>query len=118
MKWLRIPLFYIGVARFGRRKPELRAPALKIGSHGCAHAPLAGEVMAMAKPTTERGKLYPPPPYTRWDQRGRPVLQATLKLPDGTTVRAMLNTDDRKIALQRMQLIVVSLLREWAPSRK
>jgi hypothetical protein len=52
------------------------------------------------------------PPYMRWDQRGRPVLQATLKLPDGTTVRAMLNTDDRKIAVQRMQLIVVLLVRD------
>jgi hypothetical protein len=31
------------------------------------------------------------PPYMRWDQRGRPVLQATLKLPDGTAFRAMLN---------------------------
>jgi hypothetical protein len=50
------------------------------------------------------------PPYMRWDQRGRPVLQATLKLPDGTTVRAMLNTDDRKIAVRRMQLIVVLLV--------
>ncbi len=52
------------------------------------------------------------PPYMRWDQRGRPVLQATLKLPDGTTVRAMLNTDDRKIAVRRMQLIVVLLVRD------
>jgi hypothetical protein len=50
------------------------------------------------------------PPYMRWDQRGRPVLQATLKLPGGTTVRAMLNTDDRKIAVRRMQLIVVLLV--------
>ena len=52
------------------------------------------------------------PPYMRWDQRGRPVLQATLKLPDGTTVRAMLNTDDRKIAVQTMRLIVVLLVRD------
>jgi hypothetical protein len=52
------------------------------------------------------------PPYMRWDQRGRPVLQATLKLPDGTTVRAMLNTDDRKIAVRRMRLIVVLLVRD------
>ena len=75
-----------------------------------AHAPPAGlgdEVMTMAKPTTELGERCPPPPYTRWDQRGKPVLQASLKLPDGTTFRAMLNTDDRKIAMRRMQLIVV-----------
>jgi hypothetical protein len=52
------------------------------------------------------------PPYMRWDQRGRPVLQATLDLPNGTTVRAMLNTDDRKIAVRRMQLIVVLLVRD------
>jgi hypothetical protein len=52
------------------------------------------------------------PPYMRWDQRGRSVLQATLKLPDGTAVRAMLNTDDRKIAVRRMQLIVVLLVRD------
>ena len=38
----------------------------------------------MAKPTTELGQRCPPPPYTRWDQRGKPVLQASLKLPDGT----------------------------------
>jgi hypothetical protein len=50
------------------------------------------------------------PPYMRWDQRGRPVLQATLKLPDSTEFRAMLNTDDRKIAGRRMQLIVVLLV--------
>jgi hypothetical protein len=52
------------------------------------------------------------PPYMRWDQRGRPVLQATLKLPDSTEFRAMLNTDDRKIAVRRMQLIVVLLVRD------
>ena len=75
-----------------------------------AHAPPAGlgdEVMTMAKPTTELGQRCPPPPYTRWDQRGKPVLQASLKFPDGTTFRAILNTDDRKIAMRRMQLIVV-----------
>ena len=66
----------------------------------------------MAKPTTELGQRCPPPPYTRWDQRGKPVLQASLKLPDGTTFRAMLNTDDRKIAVRRMQLIVVLLVRD------
>ena len=80
-----------------------------------AHVPPAGlgdEVMTMAKPTTELGQRCPPPPYTRWDQRGKPVLQASLKLPDGTTFRAMLNTDDRKIAMRRMQLIVVLLVRD------
>ena len=65
----------------------------------------------MAKPTTGLGQRCPPPPYTRWDQRGKPVFQASLKLPDGTTFRAMLNTDDRKIAMRRMQLIVVLLVR-------
>jgi hypothetical protein len=48
----------------------------------------------------------------RWDQRGQTVLQATLKLPDGTAFRAMLNTDDRKVAVRRMQLIVVLLVRD------
>jgi hypothetical protein len=52
----------------------------------------------MSKPTTELGQRCPPPPYTRWDQRGKPVLQASLKLPDGTTFRAMLN---RRQALKR-----------------
>ena len=60
----------------------------------------------------EMAKERRAPPYMRWDQRGRPVLQATLKLPDGTTVRAMLNTDDRKIAVRRMRLIVVLLVRD------
>jgi hypothetical protein len=66
----------------------------------------------MAKPKTELVQRCPPPPYTRWDQRGKPVLQASLKLPDGTTFRAMLNTDDRKIAMRRMQLIVVLLVHD------
>jgi hypothetical protein len=48
----------------------------------------------------------------RWDQRGRPVLQATLKLRDSTEFRAMLNTGDREIAVRRMQLIVVLLVRD------
>jgi hypothetical protein len=64
----------------------------------------------MPRKRSEWAERCPAPPYTRWDQRGRPVLQATLKLPDGTTVRAMLNTDDRKIAVQRMRLIVVLLV--------
>jgi hypothetical protein len=48
----------------------------------------------------------------RWDQRSRRVLQATLNLPNGTIFRAMLNTDDCKIAVRRMQLIVVLLVRD------
>ena len=79
--------------------------AAAVPAHVCSSIERQVEEVDMAK---ERRA----PPYMRWDQRGRPVLQATLKLPDGTTVRAMLNTDDRKIAVRRMQLIVVLLVRD------
>jgi hypothetical protein len=39
----------------------------------------------MSKPKTELGQRCPPPPYTRWDQRGKPVLLSYLKtLPSDT----------------------------------
>ena len=36
----------------------------------------------MAKPKPELAQRCPPPPYTRWDQRGKPVLLSYLKLID------------------------------------
>ena len=59
----------------------------------------------MAKPTTELGQRCPPPPYTRWDQRGKPVLLSYLKLIDGfviDTVDAASAEDVRACGIQVM----------------
>jgi hypothetical protein len=66
--------------------------------------------MTMAKPKTELGQRCPPPPYMRWDQRGRPVLQASMKLTDGSTMSVMLDTDDTEIAQQRIRPLIVSAI--------
>jgi len=50
------------------------------------------------------------PPFMRWDQRGRRVLQATLKLIDGSTMHVMLDTDEWRIAQQRIRPLVVSAI--------
>ena len=50
------------------------------------------------------------PPFMRWDQRGRRVLQATVKLTDGSTMRVMLDTDDAEIAQQRVRPLIVSAI--------
>lgn len=50
------------------------------------------------------------PPFMRWDQRGRPVLQASVKLIDGSTMRVMLDTDDAEIAQQRIRPLIVSAI--------
>jgi len=50
------------------------------------------------------------PPFMRWDQRGRRVLQATVKLTDGSTMRVMLDTDDTEIAQQRIRPLIVSVI--------
>lgn len=64
----------------------------------------------MAKPTTELGQRCPPPPYTRWDQRGKPVLLSDLKLIDRKTLRLSLKTHDPHIAKRHMRLIVADLV--------
>jgi hypothetical protein len=76
----------------------------------CAHAPPAEEVMTMAKPKTELGQRCPPPPYTRWDQRGKPVLLSYLKLIDRKRLCLSLETDDPDIAKRHMRLLVAMLL--------
>src|ERR1700750_893106 len=50
------------------------------------------------------------PPFMRWDQRGRRVLQASVKLTDGSTMRVMLDTDDTEIAQQRIRPLIVSAI--------
>jgi len=64
----------------------------------------------MAKPTTKLGQRCPPPPYTRWDQRGKPVLLSYLKLIDGKRLCLSLETDDPEVAKRHMQLIVAMLV--------
>jgi hypothetical protein len=66
--------------------------------------------MTMAKPQTELGQRCPPPPYTRWDQRGKPVLLSYLKLIDGKRLCLSLETDDPDIAKRHMRLLVAMLL--------
>jgi hypothetical protein len=75
-----------------------------------AHAPPTGEVMTMAKPKTELGQRCQPPPYTRWDQRGKPVLLSYLKLIDGKRLCLSLETEDPDIAKRHMRLLVENLL--------
>jgi len=60
----------------------------------------------MAKPKTELGQRCPPPPYTRWDQRGKPVLLSYLKLINGKQLCLSLETDDPEIAKGHMRLLV------------
>jgi hypothetical protein len=67
-------------------------------------------VMTMAKPKTDLGQRCPPPRYTRWDQRGRPVLLSYLKLVDGKRLCLSLETDDPEIAKRHMRLLVPMLL--------
>jgi hypothetical protein len=64
-------------------------------------------MMTMAKPKTELGQRYPPPPYTRWDQRGKPVLLCYLKkLSDGKSLCLSLQTRDPDIAKRHLRLLV------------
>jgi hypothetical protein len=70
------------------------------------------EVMTMSKPKTELTQRCPPPPYTRWDQRGKPVLLSYLKLINGKRLHLSLETDDPDIARQHMRLLVAMLLAE------
>jgi hypothetical protein len=66
--------------------------------------------MTMAKPTTELGQRCKPPPYTRWDQRGTPVLLSYLKPINGKRVCLSLETDDPDVARRHMRLLVAMLL--------
>jgi hypothetical protein len=64
----------------------------------------------MAKPKTELVQRCPPPPYTRWDQRGKPVLPSYLKLINGKQLCLSLETDDPEIAKGHMRLLVAMLV--------
>jgi hypothetical protein len=64
----------------------------------------------MANPKTDLGQRCPPPPYTRWDQRGKPVLLSYLKLIDGKRLCLSLETEDPDIAKRHMRLLVATLL--------
>ena len=66
--------------------------------------------MTMAKPKTELVQRCPPPPYTRWDQRGKPVLLSYLRLIDGKHLCLSLETDDPGIARRHMRLLVAKSL--------
>src|ERR1700736_5875253 len=86
----------MGAARFGGPPPNTSRPA--------------GEVMTMAKPKTELGQGCPPPPYTRWDQRGKPVLLSYLKRINGKSLCLSLKTEDPQVAKRHMRLLVAMLL--------
>ena len=60
----------------------------------------------MAKPKTELEQRCPSPPYTRWDQRGKPVLLSYLKLIDTRWLCLSLETQDPDIAKRHMRLLV------------
>jgi hypothetical protein len=66
----------------------------------------------MARPKTELAQRCPPPPYTRWDQRGKPVLLSYLMLIDGKRLCLSLKTEDPDIAKRHMRLLVAMLLVE------
>jgi len=68
------------------------------------------QVMTMAKPKTELGQRCPPPPYTRWDQRGKPILQSYLRLIDRKWSCPSLETGDPYIARRHMRLLVAMLV--------
>lgn len=61
----------------------------------------------MAKPKTDLGQRCPAPPYTRWDQRGKPVLLCYLKkLSGGKSLCLSLETQHPEIAKRHMRLLV------------
>jgi hypothetical protein len=67
--------------------------------------------MTMAKPKTELEQRCPSPPYTRWDQRVKPVLLCYLKrINGGKSLCLSLETDDPEIAKRHMRLLVAMLL--------
>jgi hypothetical protein len=64
----------------------------------------------MARWKTELEQLRPSPPYTRWDQRVKPVLLCYLKHIDGKSLCLSLQTTDPDIAKRHMRLLVAWLL--------
>jgi hypothetical protein len=66
--------------------------------------------MTMAKPKTELEQRCPSPPYTRWDQRVKPVLLCHLKRINGKSLCISLETDDPEIAKRHMRLLVPMLI--------
>jgi hypothetical protein len=64
----------------------------------------------MAKRTTELEQRCPSPPYTRWDQRVKPVLLCHLKRISGKSLCLSLETDDPEIAKRHMRLLVPMLI--------
>jgi hypothetical protein len=64
----------------------------------------------MARWKTELEQRRPSPPYTRWDQRGDPVLLCYLKHIDGKSLCLSLQTADPDIAKRHMRLLVAWLL--------
>jgi hypothetical protein len=59
---------------------------------------------------TELQQQRPSPPYTRWDQRGTPVLLCYLKHIEGKSLCLSLQTADPDIAKRHMRLLVAWLL--------
>jgi hypothetical protein len=66
--------------------------------------------MTMAKPKTEMEQGCPSPPYTRWDQRVKPVLLSYLKPITGKRVCLSLQTQAPDIAKRHMRLLVGMLV--------
>ena len=64
----------------------------------------------MAKRTTDLEQRCPSPPYTRWDQRVKPVLLCHLKRISGKSLCLSLETDDPEIAKRHMRLLVPMLI--------
>ncbi len=62
--------------------------------------------MTMAKPKTALEQRCPSPPYTRWDQRGKPVLLSYLKRIAGKSLCLSLQTQDPNMAKRHMRLLV------------
>src|SRR5262249_29358658 len=86
---------FLPVAKNGASSGEC---GVKIGGDSRAQAQPTGEVMTMAKPKTELGQRCPPPPYTRWDQRGKPVPLSYLKLINGERLCLNFGAGDLDIA--------------------
>jgi hypothetical protein len=84
---------------------------VKIGSDSRAHAQPAGEDDD-GEAENRTAQRCPPPPYMRWDQRGKPVLLSYLKLINGKRLHLSLKTDDPDIARRHMRLLVAMLLAE------
>jgi hypothetical protein len=66
--------------------------------------------MTMSEPKTELEQRCPSPPYTRWDQRGKPVLLAYLKRINGKSLCLSLETENPEVAKRHMRLLVAMLL--------